>query len=213
MRKQTISMAMLVTLLLLGSSTADSKKKPEKPVLETFVANVIDSSGATPHLTVTIQEFSTDDEVHELAQSYARGGEDSLRNAMGKSKKGYFTLGSSETMHLRIIQDRPTGAGRRLVLVGEAPTAFSPGEAPNAASSAGMGPRVVLVGHRGSNYSVIQLDVDGQGNGKGIMYIYCVVGFNQQGQLTVKPMAANSPLNVASTARQPYQVVIVQRVK
>jgi len=206
--KQITSVVMLVTLLLLGSSTADAKKKPEKPVLESFLANVIDSSGAAPHLTVAIQEFSTEDELQELAQSYARGGEDSLRSALGKSKKGYFSLGSSETMRLRIIQDRPTGAGRRLLLVGEAPRAFSP---QGTAQANGPAPRLVLAG--GVGYSAIQLDVDAQGNGNGLMYPSCKVGFTKQGQLAITPIAASSPLTVAQAARPPFQVVNVHREK
>jgi len=197
MTKHVISMAMLVALLLFGSSMADAKKKPEAPVMETFAANF--AGPGAPSLTVAIQEFSTDDEVQELAQSYARGGEDSLRNAMGKNKKGYFKMASGETMRLRIIQDQPSGAGRRLLLVGEAPRAFSP-EA--TAQANGPGPRVVEIGHRGYDYSDIQLQVDGQGNGKGVLIPYCSVVFNKQGKLAITPMY-----------RQSNQLVNVHREK
>jgi hypothetical protein len=207
MRKQIISVPMLVALLLFGTSAADAKKKPEAPVLESFVANVEGEPGS-PHLTVAIQEFTTDDEVQELAQRYARGGEGSLRSALDKSKKGYFNLGSSETMRLRIIQDRPNGAGRRLLLVGETPRAYSPQAA---AQASGPAPRLVLAG--GGGYTAIQLDVDGQGNGKGLMLPFCKVGFTAQGQLAITPMAATSPLNVVQAAHPPYQLVNVHREK
>jgi hypothetical protein len=207
MKKQIIAMAILVTLWLFISSTASAKKKPEEPVLESFVANVEGDPGS-PRLTVAIQEFSTDGEVQELAQRYARGGEDSLRSALDKNKKGYFNLGSSETMRLRIAQDQPEGTGHRLLLVGETPRAFSP---QSTAQANGPAPRLVLAG--GAGYSAIQLDVDGQGNGKGLLCLSCKVGFNKQGQLAVTPTPANSPLNVMQAARQPYRLVNVQRVK
>jgi hypothetical protein len=205
MKKQIISTAVLVTLLLLGFSTGDAKKKPEEPVRESFVANIEGFPGS-PSLTVAIQDFSTDDEMRELAQSFARGGVDALRNAMGNSRKGYFKLGSSETTRLRIIQAQPVGVGRRLLLVGEAPRAFFPG---GTAQDAGPAPRLVEVGHGGYNYSAIQLEVDAQGNGKGIMYSSCKVGFNKQGQLAITPMEASSPLTVVQAAHQPYQLVNV----
>jgi hypothetical protein len=206
MRRQFISMAMLEALVLLGSFTADAKKKPEEPVRESFVANFLSASGNAPYLTIAIQEFSTDDEVQQLVQSYARGGEDSLRSAMGKSKKGYFTLGSSQEVRLRMIQAQPVGTGRRLLLVGEAPDTFFPGESPGASSSAGTGPRMVLVGHRGYDYSVIQLEVDEKGNGKGLIYPYCNVVFNEQGKLVVKPIQG---VLVPSSYSQPNQLVNV----
>jgi hypothetical protein len=209
MKKHIISMAMLAALLLLGSCTADAKKKPEAPVRESFGANVEGMAGS-PSLTVAIQEFSTDEEVQQLAQSFARGGEDSLLSALGKSNKGYFRLQSSETTRLRIIQAHPTAAGRRLLLVGEAPRAFSPG---GTAQNAGPAPRMVMVGHGGYNYTAIQLDVDQQGNGKGLMYISCKVGFNEQGQLVITPMTASSPLSVVAAAHQLYQLVNVHREK
>lgn len=188
MRKQIISTATFLALVILGSYMADAKKKPEEPVQESFVANFLSASGNAPYLTIAIQEFSTADEVQQLAQSYAHGGEDSLRSALGKSKKGYFTLGSSQTVRLRMIQAQPMGTGRRLTFVGEAPDTFFPGESPGAASSGSMGPRMTMVGHRGYDYSVIQLQVDDQGNGKGLIYPYCNVVFDKQGELVVKPM-------------------------
>jgi hypothetical protein len=160
----------------------------------------------SPSLTVAIEEFSTDDEVQQLAQSYARGGEDSLLSAMGKSNKGYFRLGSSETKRLRIIEVHPTAAGRRLLLVGEAPKAFMPTAREQADPTA---PRMVMVGNGGYNYTAIQLDVDQQGNGKGLIYMNCKVGFNKQGQLAITPMAASSPMTVAQAARPPYRLVNV----
>jgi hypothetical protein len=187
MRRQIISMAMLVALVLLGSFTADAKKKPEEPVRESFVATLLSASGNALNLTIAIQEFSTDDEVQQLVQSYARGGEDSLRSAMGKSKKGYFTL-SSQTVRLLMIQAQPVGTGRRLQLVGEAPDTIFSGETPGAFSSAGTGPRTMMAGHRDYDYIVIQLEVDEKGNGKGLLFPYCKVVFNKQGEIVITPM-------------------------
>jgi len=145
-----------VELLLLGSGTADAKKKkPEAPVQESFGANIEGMAGS-PSLIVGIQEFSTDDEVQQLAQSYARGGEDSLVSALGKTNKGYFKLESSETKRLRIIQVHTTAAGRRLLLIGEAPRVFTPTAREQADPTA---PRMVMVGNGGYNYTAIKLEL------------------------------------------------------
>ena len=209
MKKHIISMAMLVTLLLLGSCVADAKKKPEAPVQESFGANIEGMAGS-PSLMVAIQEFSTDEELQQLAQRFAQGGEDSLVSALDKSNKGYFRLPSSETTRLRIIQVHPTAAGRRLLLVGEAPRAFVP--TPSAQTDS-PGPRMVLVGNGGYKYTAIQLEVDQQGNGKGLIYMNCKVGFSEQGQLVITPMVASSPLSVVSAAHQRFQLVNVHQEK
>jgi hypothetical protein len=129
-----------------------------------------------------------------------------LVSALGKTNKGYFKMESSETKRLRIIQVHPTAAGRRLLLIGEAPRVFTPTAREQADPAA---PRMVMVGNGGYNYTAIQLEVDQQGNGKGFIYTNCKVAFNNQGQLAIMPMAAPSPMTVAQAARQPYRLVNV----
>jgi hypothetical protein len=105
---------------------------------------------------------------------------------MDKSKKGYYTLGSSQTVRIRMIRAQPVGTDRLLVLVGDVPNTFYPGESPDASSAAVTGPRMVMVGHGRYNYSVIQLELDEKGNGKGLLYPLCGVVFNEQGRVVVR---------------------------
>jgi hypothetical protein len=65
---------------------------------------------------------------------------------------------------------------------------------------------MVMVGHRGYDYSVIQLEVDEKGNGKGLLYPYCNVVFNKQGGLVIKPIQG---VLVPSSYSQPNQLANV----
>lgn len=187
MRRTLISTVLCTACLLLGVSVTFAKKKAEKPVQERFEATMSPAFSSDNSVTVAIEEFSTDEEVQDLAQAFARGGADSLEKALGKIKKGYFGMAGGQTMPLLIVQSSAEGGVRRLNILGQAPTLFG-----------GAGDVQVSIGHRGYPYTCIQLEVDEKGKGTGLLVPYANVVFNQQGRIVIKPMsrAATRLVNV-----------------
>ncbi len=175
MKRRLITKALCTACVLFGLGGTFAKKQPEKPVQERFGATISPAFSSDNSVTVAIQEFSTDEEVQALSRSFAAGGQDAVEKALDKTKKGYFRIDDAQTMPLLIVQSWPEGAGRRLHLVGRAPTSF--------------GMQNISIGHRGSPYTCIQLEVNWQGNGKGMLLPYANLEFNQQGEIVVKPMA------------------------
>jgi hypothetical protein len=178
MGRQLISTVLCTSCLLLGVGAAFAKKKAEKPVRERFEATMSPALSSDNSVSIAIEEFSTDEEVQDLAQAFARGGEDSLEKALGKIKKGYFRTGAGQTMPLLIVQSSSEGAVRRLNILGRAPTVFG-----------GAGDTQVSIGHRSYPYTCIQLEVDEKGDGTGLLVPFANVVFNQQGRMVIKPMS------------------------
>jgi hypothetical protein len=172
-------------ILVAGSAWGRKKKAEEGPVLERFEATI--AGGGADTLEVSIQTYSTPDEMQSLAQTYARGGESALADALHKTKDGYFHEEHGDTMPLKVVEQTSEGGGRRLSIIGEAPTGFEYSRA----GSIGQNPfgGTVMVGHRGYEYTAIQLDVDAQGNGTGMIVFYCKLAFNKDGHIAVQPMA------------------------
>jgi hypothetical protein len=189
MGRHWISAIVVVVCLAWATGLTYAKGKEEKPVQERFVATV---SAQASDIRISIQEYSSVEEMQNFAQSFNRGGEDALRKALGKSKKGFFRLGDGPTMPLMIVQSQSAGSARRLNMLGLAPTVFS-----------GQFGGSVSIGHRGYDYTFIQLEVDGQGKGRGALVPYANVVFDPQGRIVVKPMGA--------VDRRPLQLVNVHR--
>lgn len=176
MSRQWISATLVVLCLAWAPDLTHAKKSEEKPVQERFEATVSPQAG---NLRISIQEYSNDEEMQDFAQAFMSGGEGALRKALGKSKKGSFVLGEGMTMPLMIVQSQTAGSGRKLFLLGLAPTVF-----------AGQFGGSVSIGHRGYDYTFIQLEVDEQGKGKGALVPYANVVFNPEGRIVIKPMGA-----------------------
>jgi hypothetical protein len=78
-----------VVLALLGMGyllVGDAPGAAKRPAIETFAA-VAGASGAGT-LRFEIEEFLTDQDIQELAQVYAKGGEDAVDSGLGKIEKG-----------------------------------------------------------------------------------------------------------------------------
>lgn len=176
--KKTITIVMLCAACFVsGIGSGSAKKKPEKPVLESLEANVMPPVLGADTIGIAIEEFSTDAEVQELAQTFAKGGEDAVVSTLGRVKKGYFQMAGGHQKPIRVIQLRSEGGVRRLSIVGEAyDTIYGPG------ASQGF------YGHRGYEFSWIEIAVNEQGNGKGLMVPFAQLVFDQQGRMKAKPM-------------------------
>ena len=177
MKKPAILAILCVACLVLIAGWSFGKKKAEKPVQERFEATISPAISSNNRLSVAIQEFSADQEVQELARTFAAGGEGALGKTLGKIKKGHFRIGNEQTTPLVMVTSSSDGSRRRVSLIGKAPTVYGEGFGGS-----------VSTGNRGFPYTYIQLEVDEQGNGEGMIILYVNLSFDPQGRISLKPM-------------------------
>ena len=174
MRRQGIvtGLGLLCFIVAVGTFHAKSRARV-KTLNEHFSATF----GIGNSVDIAISDYSTRADLQKLAQAYLQGGEKAFRKAIHKTKRGYFSFANSMTMPLLIVQSVPAGPLRKLTLVGGAPGWFS-----------GPGASGYSVGNRGYPYTLIELDVNQDGKGQGLLYEFVNISFDKQGSIQVKPM-------------------------
>ena len=172
MKRSPVLSMLCVGCLLFDVIPGQGKKKPEKPVLESFDATVTPSLGVG--VNISIEEFSTEEEIQDLARTFSKGGGDAIESALGKVRKGYVRMQSGEALSIRLIRSRSAGGVRTLDIVSVAADRI-------VNESGGQ----TLIGHRGYPYTFIQLQVDERGIGKGVMVPFAKLKFNPQGGIEV----------------------------
>jgi hypothetical protein len=177
MKRRAILAILGVTCAVLVAGWSFGIKENEKSFQERFEAVMSPSLSANDRVSVAIREFSSDQELKELAQTFAKGGEGALQKALGKINKGRFRIGDEGTMPLLIITSEQAGPLRRLNLIGKAPSIPVQGFAGSISTQ-----------HQGFPYTFIQLEVDERGNGRGALILYVNLTFNSQGRMAIKPM-------------------------
>jgi hypothetical protein len=176
--KRQITLVMLgVAFGFAGASTAFAKKRPVIERIEARVApiSISVSAGLDPHVTIVIYEYSTDQELQDLAQAFARRGKDGLTSALGKMKKGYMQVpGVYDELPVELVESKSQGAIRRLTIVADRGQAYS-------------ATRSMQIDNLGQEYpfTCAQLEFDEQGNGKGEIVVYAKLGFDSAGEMTI----------------------------
>jgi hypothetical protein len=176
-------MTRLAVLLLLGTGCllvgvvpGVAKKKPSKPIIETFEA----TAPGGEVLRFEIEEFSTDQDVQELAKVYAKGGKDVVESALGKIEKGRFLV-RQESYPIRLVQSASQGGTRTVFIIADA--------ADRVVGDLGG---QVFIGHRGYPFTFVQLRMDQQGKGIGQQVPFAAITFNKQGVIDIKSMPVGS---------------------
>jgi hypothetical protein len=162
--------------LALGVGATFAQKKSENPVRERFEADITPAISSDNNMSLAIQELSSDQELQDLALTFARGGGDALHKALAKVKKGYFRMGGSPTMPLVLITSRSEGSGRKMNFVGLVPMLF-------AAELGGWYPNQPA----GYPYMYVRLEVNEQGKGHGVLFPHADVRFDEHGRVVVQP--------------------------
>lgn len=171
----------LILILLLSAAAAGpvrSEDKPkEKKDREVYSATAFAARGGASSLSITIyiNDYTTDAEAHEMAQTLKTGGMDAVLKAMEKVKpeKGRIAVVGRTGNDVAIIRSRPAGKGkRRIILVTERPISF-------------------LEGYRGGSskdykFGVIELLLDEKGKGSGRALPAAKIWFNKKGELEIE---------------------------
>lgn len=158
-----------------------AKKKPPRPIIETFEAGT--SGGEV--LRFEIEEFSADQDVQELAKTYAKGGKDDVEHDLQKVDRGRYMI-HNDSYPIRLVQSESQNGTRTVSIVSDA--------ADRVQGDLGGS---VSIGHRGYPFTFTQLRLDQQGKGAGQQVPFAAVTFNKQGIIDIKTMPVGSGANGA----------------
>ena len=185
--RRTIVMQRNATFLLLSLYlvatvvTCPAKKKSPKPIIEIFEASV--PGGET--LRFEIEEFSTDQDIEELAKTYNKGGKDDVERDLRKVEKGRYVIHDT-SYAIRLVRSISQNGTRSVFIVADAADRIM-------GDVGGM----VFIGHKGYPFAFTLLRLDQQGKGVGQQMPFAAVTFNKQGVIDVKSMPLGSGANSA----------------
>lgn len=171
----------LVLVLLLSAAVAGparSEDKPkEKKQKEVYSATAFAATTGAKSLSLTIyiDDYTTDAEIHALAQTLKTGGSDAVLKAMEKVKpeKGRVAVVGRTGNDVAIIRSRPAEKGkRRIILVTARPIGFL---------ELRQGTR-----SRDYQFGVMELLLDEKGKGSGTALPAAKIWFNKKGELEIE---------------------------
>jgi hypothetical protein len=157
---------------LAASGQSESPKKPEHFSATAFGQGGL-FAGKSVGLNIYVTDYSSDQEVQDLAATLQSKGSDALLKAIQKMKeKGRVAATGYTGWRVPIVRQRPTEKGRRIVMFGDRPVSFY--EARNAPRS------------KSYEFGLLILNVNDKGEGDGLLYGACQVKFNKDNQLEVE---------------------------
>jgi hypothetical protein len=145
-------------LVALGFSLTIAAGHGEAGETFTGTATVKGPGGgtATAPITITVDRTLSQAEADKLASAFNTGGAAALRQALtGVPPTGSIKLGGGAPIATRLTIERTTDKGRLLTIVTDKPVLFVGGSLPEAKPKAGY------------EFAVLDLEVDGSGNGSG----------------------------------------------
>ena len=170
----------LILLLCCGvigaPAQADEKPQKEKKKREVYSATAMAvagvAGGGTLSLTLYIDDYTTDEEAVQLAQTLKSGGSDALLKAMEKLNKGRVAVVGRTGNQVAIIRSRPTENGRRIIMVTDRPIGFL---------ELRRGTR-----SRDYEFGVIELLLDEKGKGSGTALVAAKIKFTDKNTIEVE---------------------------
>ncbi|MGH9531720.1 MAG: hypothetical protein ACRD2Q_04960 [Terriglobales bacterium] len=161
-----------LTLLLCGTlaGPVQADEKPKKKKKEVYSATAMGvagvAGGRTLSLTLYINDYTTDEEAVQLAQTLKTGGSDALLKAMEKLEKGRVAVVGRTGNTVAVIRSRPLENGRRrIIMVTDRPIGFI---------ELRQGTR-----SRDYEFGVIELLLDEKGKGEGVALAAAKIKFTK----------------------------------
>ena len=183
MKKKT-ALAILVAACVTfgaGASFASKKEKkssPEPPAKEQFTATLSPPpKDSIATVAIVVVDYTTDSEIKDLAAAYQQGGNGALRGWFHKGM-GYITTGGGGSFSFFLVRSIPNGSSRTEFMIGMAPIVPLEGYS---------SPFNLHRLHEDYPYSLINMQLDGNGNGSGVWYQFVKLQFDAQGNSHVTP--------------------------
>jgi len=173
-RSSVVTMCCLFVALLplAAAGQSESKKKPEQYSATAFGQAGL-FAGKSVSLNIYITDYSSNQEVEDLAATLKAKGSDALLKAVRKMKeKGRVSTTGRVGWRIGVVRQHPTDKGRRIVMFSDRPISFY---------EAGAATR-----SKDYEFGMLVLDVNDNGEGEGLLYGACKVKFTQDDQLEVE---------------------------
>ncbi len=178
MRQRTLifSLCMLLCLsfLTVCASSTDVKTQAEKEGAEVFTGNALLTStaaaGATTRLTITIEEYTSNEDIMKYIDILKTEGQDGLRKVLEKVEKGWIAPTGKVRDTLNLARSRPVEGGRLINILKTRHLRFIEFARSTARS-------------REYEFTFIQLKLDEDGNGEGYIFAGTKIEFDKEGKL------------------------------
>lgn len=166
-----------ISVMAMQLSSAADKSGDEAKKSQQFSAVAFGQAGMFAGKSVTMniytKEYSSDQEIEDLASILQTKGPDALLKSIQKMKaKGRVAVTGRTGWNVPVVRERATEKGRRIVMFSDRPISFY--EARNAPRS------------KGYEFGMLILEVNEKGEGEGTLYGACKVKFNKDDQIEVE---------------------------
>lgn len=161
----------LVSILLLGSLLALATAAQEDAAPDRFEGNLVDLASVAPGTStffrLHVDRYADDATLARLAEVESREGRSGLRDALWDEEAGWLRIGDSLGYPVAVVTSRPAAEGRRVVAVTDRPIQLY--EVWNNLRS------------RDYPFTVLELDLDENGEGEGRYHAAAAVHFTTGG--------------------------------
>lgn len=196
--RRIVEAACLAALMPFAANCFARKKKPPLNLgnnREVFTASISPSkyggglqtkdfsSDPDARVIIEVDSYSAEGESQGFAKAFSEGGAESLYRALSDVDKGYLEYeAGGPRLPLAIVQSALARGTQTLDIIAVATVPYL--------ASGGYG--VLQMGaakEDGYPYTFIQLKVNKQGTGEGLLYEHAALTFDQQGRMHLKPMS------------------------
>ena len=196
MRLQNLCLTIILSVLSacaqpdLAAQTATATPNSDLP--QTYSATAFGQAGTLAGksfgVTVYVNGWTSDQEVHQFAAALKKSGPDGLASALNKSNEvGRLSPTGFVGSGFRIARLRPAPGGEsKIIMVTDRPIAF--GEAYNSTRS------------RDYQFGIVVLNLDKDGKGTGTLAPVCKIKFNKKDELEIENYG-QKPLRLANVRR------------
>lgn len=168
-RYASLILALYCAVTAFGMPTAKGTK-------EVYTGTVVDTNGfrrtGTAFITITIDEYTTDEEARQLREALSSDGQDGLLRAMRKMKKGTVQLSGSLGYRIHAARQIMSEEGPALLVAFERPISWLEARS----------------GSRSQDYpfGVIEIKFDEKGKGEGTLIAAAKIKINEANEVKVE---------------------------
>ncbi|MEE9263559.1 MAG: hypothetical protein V3V11_03800 [Vicinamibacteria bacterium] len=142
---------------------------------EVYTAMLVESRGLredkTAQLTLTIEQFSTEEDTARLQEIFDEKGSDGLIEALHQMDRGVAQIKGGPTTRINHVRVHEGESGNQVIIVTNRPLYF-PGDRPDTRSIGALG--------------IVQLQTNKRGMGRGMMAEIIQVGVKKDGSLEIQ---------------------------
>ena len=115
--KRVLILLIVLCCMALFAVPSQSEPNDNEKITGTFVSMSGRTSGRTRQFTVTVDRYTPPNQIRELNEALASGGQDELLKAMGKMDAGRIQIGTGVGVRVNAVIVDPWGDGGRKITV------------------------------------------------------------------------------------------------